>query len=173
MIKVLLLKWEEAALFCTVLYRMYCMFAEKNSWKIEILNFNKTGISGIKEISFCVNDRGAYSKFKFESGVHRVQTVPETETQGRVHTSTLRLQFYPKPKRLKFKFKKNKYITYSFKLKILISLFISDLALFVDNILNNLFLLDLKISEFYYYNNSSVKFVKMSENIFNASKKIE
>ena len=102
MIKVLLLKWEEAALFCTVLYRMYCMFAEKNSWKIEILNFNETGISGFKEISFCVNGRGAYSKFKFENGVHRVQRVPETETQGRVHTSTLRFQFYPKPKRLKF-----------------------------------------------------------------------
>ena len=56
----------------------------------------------LKKLVFCVNGRGAYSKFKFESGVHRVQRVPETETQSRVHTSTLRFQFYPKPKRLKF-----------------------------------------------------------------------
>ena len=57
----------------------------------QILNFNETGISGFKEISFCVNGRGAYSKFKFENGVHRVQRVPETETQGRVHTSTVKV----------------------------------------------------------------------------------
>ncbi len=89
---------EEAALFCAVLYRMYCMFAEKNGWKIEILNFNETEIGGFKEVSFCVNGRGAYSKFKFESGVHRVQRVPETETQGRVHTSTVTVAVLPEAK---------------------------------------------------------------------------
>ena len=98
MIEVLLLKQEEDALFCAVLFRMYCIFAEKNGQKIEILNFNETGIGGFKEISFCVNGRGAYSKFKFESGVHRVQRVPETETQGRVHTSTLHFTVAVLPK---------------------------------------------------------------------------
>lgn len=86
---------EEAALFCASLYRMYCMFAEKKGWKVELLNSNETGIGGFKEISFEVSGKGAFSRFKFESGVHRVQRVPETETQGRVHTSTVTVAVLP------------------------------------------------------------------------------
>lgn len=86
---------EEAALFCAVLYRMYSMYAEKKSFKTEILNANATELGGYKEISFMVNGQGAYSRFKFESGVHRVQRVPETETQGRIHTSTVTVAVLP------------------------------------------------------------------------------
>ena len=80
---------EEAALFATSLYRMYTMYAESKRWKIEVLNVNDTELGGIKEISFNVIGEGAYSRLKYESGVHRVQRVPETESQGRVHTSTV------------------------------------------------------------------------------------
>lgn len=80
---------EEAALFANSLYRMYSMYAESKRWKIEILNINGTELGGIKEISFNIIGEGAYSRFKYESGVHRVQRVPETESQGRVHTSTV------------------------------------------------------------------------------------
>lgn len=80
---------EEAALFANSLYRMYSMYAESKSWKIEVLNINGTELGGIKEISFNIIGEGAYSRFKYESGVHRVQRVPETESQGRVHTSTV------------------------------------------------------------------------------------
>ena len=80
---------DEAALFANSLFRMYSMYAESQGWKIEILNANPTELGGYKEISFSINGEGAYSKFKFESGVHRVQRVPETETQGRIHTSTV------------------------------------------------------------------------------------
>lgn len=86
---------EEAALFCAVLYRMYSMYAEKRGFKTEILNANETDIGGFKEISFMVNGQGAYSRLKFESGVHRVQRVPETETQGRIHTSTVTVAVLP------------------------------------------------------------------------------
>lgn len=79
---------EEGALFSTVLYRMYSMYAEENGWKVEIMHLNETELGGFKEVSFLIEGTGAYSKLKFESGVHRVQRVPETETQGRVHTST-------------------------------------------------------------------------------------
>ena len=80
---------EEAALFANSLYRMYTMYAESRRWKIEVLNLNATELGGIKEISFSIAGQGAYSRLKFESGVHRVQRVPETESQGRVHTSTV------------------------------------------------------------------------------------
>jgi peptide chain release factor 1 len=80
---------EEASLFANSLYRMYSMYAEARRWKIEILNANPTELGGFKEISFSVEGDGAYSRFKYESGVHRVQRVPETESQGRVHTSTV------------------------------------------------------------------------------------
>lgn len=80
---------EEAALFAGSLYRMYTMYAEAKHWKIEVLNANETELGGFKEISFNVVGEGAYSRLKYESGVHRVQRVPETESQGRVHTSTV------------------------------------------------------------------------------------
>ncbi|MGN0607050.1 MAG: peptide chain release factor 1 [Oscillospiraceae bacterium] len=80
---------EEASLFANSLYRMYTMYAEAKRWKIDVLNSNPTELGGFKEISFSVEGEGAYSRFKYESGVHRVQRVPETESQGRVHTSTV------------------------------------------------------------------------------------
>ena len=80
---------EEAALFAADLYRMYSMYAAACGWKCETLNSNETELGGFKEISFSVNGTGAYSRLKFESGVHRVQRVPETETQGRIQTSTV------------------------------------------------------------------------------------
>ncbi len=80
---------EEASLFAGVLYRMYLMYAETKGFKPEILYVNETELGGIKEISFMFEGEGAYSRFKFESGVHRVQRVPETESQGRIHTSTV------------------------------------------------------------------------------------
>ncbi len=86
---------EEAALFANSLYRMYTMYAESKRWKTEILNENPTELGGFKEISFSVDGDGAYSKLKFESGVHRVQRVPETESQGRVHTSTVTVAVLP------------------------------------------------------------------------------
>ena len=79
---------EESALFAGVLYRMYSMYAESKGFKTEVLSASETGLGGYKEISFSVTGDGAYSRFKFESGVHRVQRVPEPERQGRIHTST-------------------------------------------------------------------------------------
>lgn len=86
---------EEASLFAGVLFRMYCMYAERMKWKTEVLNANETELGGMKEISFMVEGDGAYSRFKFESGVHRVQRVPETESQGRIHTSTVTVAVLP------------------------------------------------------------------------------
>ncbi|MDE6833275.1 MAG: peptide chain release factor 1 [Ruminococcus sp.] len=80
---------EEASLFANSLYRMYTMYAESKGWKQEILNSNPTELGGYKEISFSIVGEGAYSRLKYESGVHRVQRVPETESQGRIHTSTV------------------------------------------------------------------------------------
>jgi len=80
---------EEASLFANSLYRMYTMYAESRGWKQEVLNSNETELGGFKEISFSIEGDGAYSRFKYESGVHRVQRVPETESQGRIHTSTV------------------------------------------------------------------------------------
>lgn len=86
---------EEAALFSGVLFRMYSMYAESKRWKTEILNSNETGLGGYKEISFIISGDGAYSRLKYESGVHRVQRVPETEAQGRIHTSTVTVAVLP------------------------------------------------------------------------------
>ncbi len=86
---------EEAALFAGTLFRMYSMYAERKHWKLEIVNENETGIGGYKEISFMISGKGAYSKLKFESGVHRVQRVPETEANGRIHTSTATVAVLP------------------------------------------------------------------------------
>ncbi len=86
---------EEAALFAGTLFRMYSMYAERKHWKIEVLNENETGLGGYKEVSFMVTGKGAYSRLKFESGVHRVQRVPETEASGRIHTSTATVAVLP------------------------------------------------------------------------------
>ena len=80
---------EEASLFANSLYRMYTMYAEANGWKQEVLSANPTELGGFKEICFSIEGEGAYSRLKYESGVHRVQRVPETESQGRIHTSTV------------------------------------------------------------------------------------
>ena len=86
---------EEASLFAHTLFRMYSMYAESKRWKIDVLNANETELGGLKEISFMIEGEGAYSRFKFESGVHRVQRVPETESQGRIHTSTVTVAVLP------------------------------------------------------------------------------
>ncbi len=86
---------EESALFSAVLFRMYTMYAEKRGYRVEVINQNETELGGFKEISFMIEGEGAYSRFKFESGVHRVQRVPETESQGRVHTSAATVAVLP------------------------------------------------------------------------------
>ena len=86
---------EESALFSAVLFRMYSMYSEKHGYKVEVINANETELGGYKEISFMIEGEGAYSRFKYESGVHRVQRVPETESQGRVHTSTTTVAVLP------------------------------------------------------------------------------
>ena len=86
---------EEAALFAGTLFRMYSMYAENRHWKIDLLNENETGLGGYKEITFMVTGKGAYSRLKFESGVHRVQRVPDTESSGRIHTSTATVAVLP------------------------------------------------------------------------------
>jgi peptide chain release factor 1 len=86
---------DEAALFAGDLFRMYSLFAESNGWSIEVLNTNETGIGGYKEVVFRIDGQGAYSQLKFESGVHRVQRVPVTESSGRIHTSTATVAVLP------------------------------------------------------------------------------
>jgi len=86
---------EESALFAHSLFRMYSMYAAQKGWSIELLNYNDTELGGVKEADFVVNGRGAYSRLKYESGVHRVQRVPETESSGRVHTSTATVAVLP------------------------------------------------------------------------------
>ena len=86
---------DEAALFAGTLFRMYSMYAERKRFKLEILNENETGLGGYKEISFMISGKGAYSRLKFESGVHRVQRVPDTESSGRIHTSTATVAVLP------------------------------------------------------------------------------
>ena len=86
---------EEAALFAGTLFRMYSMYAERKHWKLEILNENETGLGGYKEISFMITGKGAYSRLKFESGVHRVQRVAYTESSGRIHSSTATVAVLP------------------------------------------------------------------------------
>ncbi|NLC19776.1 MAG: peptide chain release factor 1, partial [Clostridiales bacterium] len=86
---------DEAALFAAELYRMYVMYAERNRWKVETLNINENGLGGFKEAVFTVIGKGVYSKLKYESGVHRVQRVPVTESSGRIHTSTATVAIMP------------------------------------------------------------------------------
>ena len=93
---------EEAALFANSLFRMYSMYAESRGWKQEVMYANPTELGGFKEISFSINGEGAYSRLKYESGVHRVQRVPETETQGRIHTSTVTVAVLPEAEDVEF-----------------------------------------------------------------------
>ncbi len=93
---------EEAALFAAALMRMYSMYAETKRWKTEVLSINETELGGIKEVSFMIEGDGAYSRFKYESGVHRVQRVPETETSGRIHTSTVTVAVLPEAEEVEF-----------------------------------------------------------------------
>ena len=86
---------DEAALFASELYRMYVRFAERNRWKTELVSVSENGIGGFKEVVFMITGQGAYSKMKYESGVHRVQRVPETESGGRIHTSTATVAVMP------------------------------------------------------------------------------
>ena len=86
---------EEAALFANSLYRMYAMYAEARRWNVEVTSLSDTELGGIKEICFTIDGEGAYSRLKFESGVHRVQRVPETESGGRIHTSTVTVAVLP------------------------------------------------------------------------------
>ncbi len=86
---------EESALFAHSLFRMYSMYAAQKGWSIELMNYNETELGGVKEADFVISGRGAYSRLKYESGVHRVQRVPETESGGRVHTSTATVAFLP------------------------------------------------------------------------------
>ncbi len=86
---------EEAALFAQDLFRMYCRYAEKKGWQVEILSLNETGLGGIKEVIATISGKGAYSRLKYESGVHRVQRIPVTESGGRIHTSTATVAILP------------------------------------------------------------------------------
>lgn len=86
---------EEASLFAAVLFKMYCKYAEMNNWNIDIIDRNVTGMGGFKEIITLIEGKGVYSKLKYESGVHRVQRVPSTEAQGRIHTSTVTVAILP------------------------------------------------------------------------------
>ena len=86
---------DEAALFAGTLFRMYNMYAESKHWEIDVLNENETGLGGYKEVTFMVSGKGVYSRLKFESGVHRVQRVPDTESSGRIHTSTATVAVLP------------------------------------------------------------------------------
>jgi len=86
---------DEAALFAADLYRMYCKYADSQRWKIELVSVNESGIGGFKEVIFMVNGKGAYSRLKYESGVHRVQRIPVTESGGRIHTSTATVAIMP------------------------------------------------------------------------------
>lgn len=86
---------DEAALFAAELYRMYCMYAESQKWKTEMISVNENGLGGFKEVVFMINGQGAYSRLKYESGVHRVQRIPVTESGGRIHTSTATVAIMP------------------------------------------------------------------------------
>ncbi len=86
---------DEAALFAAEMYRLYVKYAEKRRWKVELMSADEIGIGGMKEVNFMINGQGAYSRLKYESGVHRVQRVPETESGGRIHTSTITVAVMP------------------------------------------------------------------------------
>lgn len=93
---------DEAALFAAEIYRMYVKYAESQNWRTEMLSLNENGIGGFKEVTFMINGQGAYSKLKYESGVHRVQRVPETESGGRIHTSTITVAIMPEAEEIDF-----------------------------------------------------------------------
>ena len=93
---------DEAALFASEIYRMYVKYAETRRWKTEMLSLNENGIGGFKEVTFMINGNGAYSRLKYESGVHRVQRVPETESGGRIHTSTITVAIMPEAEEIDF-----------------------------------------------------------------------
>ena len=93
---------DEAALFAAEIYRMYVKYAESQGWRTELLSLNENGIGGFKEATFMINGNGAYSRLKYESGVHRVQRVPETESGGRIHTSTITVAIMPEAEEIDF-----------------------------------------------------------------------
>ena len=93
---------DEAALFAAEIYRMYVKYAESRRWKTELMSLNENGIGGFKEVTFMINGAGAYSRLKYESGVHRVQRVPETESGGRIHTSTITVAIMPEAEEIDF-----------------------------------------------------------------------
>ena len=93
---------DEAALFVAEIYRMYVKYAESRRWKTELMSLNENGIGGFKEVTFMINGAGAYSRLKYESGVHRVQRVPETESGGRIHTSTITVAIMPEAEEIDF-----------------------------------------------------------------------
>ena len=93
---------DEAALFAAEIYRMYVKYAESRRWKTELMSLNENGIGGFKEVTFMINGAGAYSRLKYESGVHRVQRVPETESGGRIHTSTITVAIMPEEEEIDF-----------------------------------------------------------------------
>lgn len=93
---------DEAALFAAEIYRMYVKYAESQNWKTEMMSLNENGIGGFKEVTFMINGKGAYSRLKYESGVHRVQRVPETESGGRIHTSTCTVAIMPEAEEIDF-----------------------------------------------------------------------
>ena len=93
---------DEAALFAAEIYRMYVKYAESRRWKTELMSLNENGIGGFKEVTFMINGAGAYSRLKYESGVHRVQRVPETESGGRSHTSTITVAIMPEAEEIDF-----------------------------------------------------------------------
>lgn len=98
---------EESALFATELMRMYNYYAEQKRWKVEVIDINETELGGIKDATFVVRGKGAYSRLKYEAGVHRVQRVPETETQGRIHTSTATVAVLPEVEEVDFEIKES------------------------------------------------------------------
>ena len=98
---------DEAALFAGDLFRMYSMYAEANRWKVDIMNSNATELGGYKEISFSIEGQGAYSRLKFESGVHRVQRIPSTESGGRIHTSTVTVAVLPEVEEVEVEINQN------------------------------------------------------------------
>jgi peptide chain release factor 1 len=93
---------DEAALFAAEIYRMYVKYAESRRWRTEMMSLNENGIGGFKEVTFMINGQGAYSRLKYESGVHRVQRVPETESGGRIHTSTITVAIMPEAEEIDF-----------------------------------------------------------------------
>lgn len=93
---------DEAALFAAEIYRMYVKYAESHRWKTEMMSLNENGIGGFKEVTFMITGQGAYSRLKYESGVHRVQRVPETESGGRIHTSTITVAIMPEAEEIDF-----------------------------------------------------------------------